>query len=451
MSVGMGPSDVHVVHCIDTEGPLRESLEATFERLRAMYGLEFEPDADTLRQLQAKAIDLNGLEAEVARSLSPALLAYHDSWESIDAMLQEVMSQEFRRRQPDSYGQDWVINWHCLDHVGFVANPRQRDLGFHRVFDHYRAVLQRYPGTRDAIHFHHHPVTFSRAAHLCATHYFAHVPMVFEILARRIIDRHWFPCVNRPGFHVTRPDSHWFLEQFIPFDFANQASAEDYSRQRDLAAGRFGDWRRAPVTWEPYHPSHDDYQVPGHCRRWIARCLNVGTRLRLLSEADVELAYEEAEQRRPVVLAVTNHDFRDIRPDIDRVRDLLAEAGRRHPSVRTRYCEAREAMRLAFGMPLDDQEFRLGLEREGQVLRVRATARTFGPQPFLAIRTASGEYFHDNLDFQTPFREWSYTLDENNFLPEAVSHVGVAASDEYGNVSVTVLDVSAGETSSQVY
>jgi hypothetical protein len=446
MSAGTKSPEMHVVHCVDTEGPLRESLDATFERLRAMYGLDFDTDPMTLRRLQAQEIDLNGLETEVARTLAPDLLAYNDSWAAIDTMLADVMSPAFRERQLDSFGQGWVINWHCLDHVGFVHNPRNRDLGFHRVFDHYRAVLDRYPGTRDAIHFHHHPVTFSRKAHLCATHYFSHAPIVFEILARRIIDRHWFPCVNRPGFHVTRPDSHWFLEQFIPFDFANQASTEDYSRQRDLAGGRFGDWRRAPATWTPYHPSHDDYQVPGQCRRWIARCLNVGTRLRLLTEADVELAYEEAEQNRPVVLAVTNHDFRDIRPDIDRCRDLLADVGRRHPSVRIRYCEAREAMRRAWGMPLDDQGFRLRLERHGTVLRVRATEKTFGPQPFLAIRTISGEYFHDNLDFQMPFHEWSYTLDENNFPPDAVSHVGVAASDEYGNVSVAVLDIGTGLT-----
>jgi hypothetical protein len=41
-------------------------------------------------------------------------------------------------------------------------------------------------------------------------------------------------------------------------------------------------------------------------------------------------------------------------------------------------------------------------------------------------------------------------LDENNFPPDTVSHVGVAASDEYGNVSVTVLDVATGETSDHI-
>lgn len=451
MTKGRQPSDVHVVHCIDTEGPLHESLTATFDRLRAIYGLEFEPSRETLRKLQEKEVDLKGLEGEVAKTLAPELLNYHGSWDGIDAMLDEVMSPQFRGKVPDSYGNGWVISWHCLDHVGFVENPRRRDMGFHNVFDHYREVLRRSKDLGDAIHFHHHPVPFSRSAHHCATHYFSHDPMVFRILARRIIDRHWFPCVNRPGFHVTRPDSHWFMEQFVPFDYANQASADDYSAQKDLSAGRFGDWRRAPATWSPYHPSHDDYQVPGDCRRWIARCLNVGTRLRLLSEQDVELAFEEAAQGKPVVLAITNHDFRDIRPDIDRTRELMAGVARRYPAIKTRYCEAREAMRRALGMPTTDQGFRLSVERTGNVIRVGSTARTFGPQPFLAIRTRSGEYFHDNLDFQAPFREWTYTLDQNTFPVEAVSHVGVGGSDEFGNVSVAVLDIQAGTVTSVVH
>ena len=37
----MEPSTVHVVHCIDTEGPLKETIHATFKRLEEMFGLEF--------------------------------------------------------------------------------------------------------------------------------------------------------------------------------------------------------------------------------------------------------------------------------------------------------------------------------------------------------------------------------------------------------------------------
>lgn len=33
----------------------------------------------------------------------------------------------------------------------------------------------------------------------------------------------WFPLVNRAGMHNERPDSNWFLEQWIPFDASNQS------------------------------------------------------------------------------------------------------------------------------------------------------------------------------------------------------------------------------------
>lgn len=110
-------STVYVVHCIDTEGPLYESLEATFERLEANFGLSLEPNAETLRRLQAGAVDLGGLEAAVRRFVDPHLLAYNDTWDKIDSMLEDCMSGRFRCRMADSAGGGWVYNWFCVDHV----------------------------------------------------------------------------------------------------------------------------------------------------------------------------------------------------------------------------------------------------------------------------------------------------------------------------------------------
>ena len=36
----------------------------------------------------------------------------------------------------DSFGNGWVFNWHCLDHVGYINNPRRRDMGYHNIFDY---------------------------------------------------------------------------------------------------------------------------------------------------------------------------------------------------------------------------------------------------------------------------------------------------------------------------
>ena len=109
-------------------------------------------------------------------------------------------------------------------------------------------------------------------AHKCASSY-VNSPELYQIITRRIIERNWFPVVNRAGFHCERPDSHLFLEQWIPFDLSN-LSTEDYSELEnsvDFRNGRTGDWRRSTTNWEVYQPHHDDYQIPGNCRRWIGR------------------------------------------------------------------------------------------------------------------------------------------------------------------------------------
>ncbi len=448
---------VHVVHCIDTEGPLYESVRATFERLRAMFGLDLEPSKEMLRRLQAGEVGLGGLEDAVRKVVDPQLLAYNDTWDKLDLMLHDCMSTDFRSRVRDSEGNGWIYNWFCVDHVDYDINPRRRDLGYHNIFDHYRQAVEESDSPQDGLHFHYHPHNFRREAHRCAAHWWASSDSLQQILARRVIDRHWFPTAHRPGFHVIRPDSHWFLEQFIPFDYSSQAvdSGEDEGAQSGGHGGRWGDWRRAPVTWEPYHPAHDDYQTPGSCRRWIARCLNVGTRFRLLTEQEVRQAFEEARAGKPVILSFTDHDHRDIRPDVDLVRALLASVARDYPDVSFRFSEAVEAMRNALVLPYQppcDLELSLkAVDDRGHVLEVSARTPTFGPQPWLALKTVAGTYHHDNFDIDIPHHQWRYVLDEDTFTLDALSAVGVGAANAYGASTVCVLDAATGKVEKSVW
>lgn len=451
-------STVYVVHCIDTEGPLYESLEATFERLEANFGLSLEPNAETLRRLQAGAVDLGGLEAAVRRFVDPHLLAYNDTWDKIDSMLEDCMSGRFRCRMADSAGGGWVYNWFCVDHVDFDSNPRRRDLGYHNIFDHYREVMRRNDSPQDGLHFHYHPHSFRREAHRCATHWWASSDSLYQAISRRVIDRQWFPAANRPGFHAIRPDSNWFLEQFIPFDYASQAMSPDSTDkavQSGTHGGRFGDWRRAPTTWAPYHPAHDDHQVAGSCRRWVARCLNVGTRFRLLTEVDVRQAFDEARAGLPVVLSFTNHDSRDMRPDIEAVRDLLAKVVPDYPDVPFLFSEAVTAMRGALGLPEEPPcslDLELSLAEDGShVLDVSTETPTFGPQPWLALKTKTGTYHHDNFDIDEPHRRWQYVFDDDTFRIGAVEKIGVASANAYGTTTVTLLDPGSGEFSRRIW
>lgn len=436
---------VYVVHCVDTEGPLtNEPLSTTFQRLRDIFGIEAEESAATLAAIQAKQFDCGGREDEVYEVFKPEKLNFNENWEMIDAMLARITAPEFRDALPDSFGDGWVFSWHCIDHIGIDYNPRGRVLGMHQVYDHYRNIIDNWPGCgHDRINFHFHPIPFTRNATHCATHYFAQGSEVYRAIAQRMIERRFFPSVNRAGLHTLRPDSHWFMEQFIPFDLSSQAMAAGESAQADMSGGRFGDWRRAPVTWAPYHPAHDDYQCVGNCNRWIGRCLNIGGRARVLGAKDCELAFAEAKVGKPAILAFTNHDFRDMEPDILAARDMIAAAAKANPSVKFKYVTSRDAFREALGLDTSTQpSFEIGWNRN--VLNVKAGKRIFGPQPFLAIETEDGAFNHDNFDFQRPYWEWSYTFDENQYPLDAVARIGIGACDEAGNAVVTVIDMKTG-------
>ena len=164
---------VYIVHCIDTEGPLYESVDATFERLREIFHLDLPASQDMLRRLQAGDVPLEGLEAAVQKVVDPHLLAYNDTWDKVDAMLAKLMSQSFRTLIPDSAGKGWIYNWFCVDHVDYDLNPRRRDMGYHNVFEHYNAQIRKTGSTQDGLHFHYHPHSFRREAHRSATHWWA--------------------------------------------------------------------------------------------------------------------------------------------------------------------------------------------------------------------------------------------------------------------------------------
>ena len=427
---------VYVVHSIDTEGPLYESLTATFERLEKHFGVSLPPSKENLAKIQRAEIDLGGREKQIAKAFSPQLLDYIDNYGKLDRMLEHIGSESFRNKMRDSFGGGWIYNWHCVDHIGYDVNPRKKDIGYHNIFDYYSEFIET-TNAPDKIHWHFHPTHHRKISHLNVNTYLRD-NKIFEIIARRIIERNWFPSVNRAGFHMERPDSHWFLEQWMPFDLSNQAFRES-EEQIDLAGGRFGDWRRAPDDWSIYQPDHDDYQIPGNCRRYIGRCLNVGTRMRCINEEEVRKAFKYADENGSAIMGFTNHDSRDMAPDVDHVRSLISAVKPDFPDVKFKFSDVREAFnRALFGRYEPPQKNLLegslkqtDIERQWK-LTVNSREKTFGPQPFLAVETKDGNFHHDNFDFQEPFRKWTYIFDEHTFPMNTVKRIGVSTNDVYG-------------------
>lgn len=445
---------VHIVHCIDTEGPLYEAPEVQFVRLRDRFGIsDLAPTRNNLMRLRRGEIDLGGREAEVQEHLNQHLISFLGSWPELDAMLDRATSPAFRNAMPDSFGGGWKYNWFCMDHIHYDYNPRRRDIGYHNIFDRYRDLVAEQPESGDAVHWHFHPMSTFRDANFCATHYFRG-PELFDILTRKIIERRWFPTVYRAGFQNERPDSHWFLEQWVPFDMSSMA-IEDHGQldeHVDFRNGRSGDWRLAPTDWSIYRPSHDDWRVPGNCRRWIGRGLNVMNRVASVDQNEMDKAFARAAAGQPSLVGVVGHDWRNLDPEVDFLRGLIRRSSEKFPSVPFKFQEATAAFREMIwpeGIPSSplklELKFHPATEEDVPFLEVAVVqGKVFGPQPFLALELKGRRFVHDNLDFSLCGTRWFYPFHSDTVALENVARVGIAANDRYGNLAVEVMDLSAG-------
>lgn len=442
---------VCLVHCIDTEGPLNETLKATFERLKNTFNIDLKPSHRNLELLQNKKIEFNdkNITEAVAKMLSSNLLSYKKNWTEVDEMLDRIQSSLFRKKLSDSFNNGWVYNWFCLNHVGYKKNPRKRDLGFGKVYDHYK---KRKLSKFDSFGFHFHPIAPKKNGIMCATSWLRESKILFEIISKYILDKNYFPTIHRPGFHTIRPDSNWFLEQFIPYDFSNQNSSlfnKEDQFQNDLSHNRFGDWSRSSFDWDPYHPHHDDYQVKGECRRWVFKCLNIGTRIRLLSDQEIRSAFESAKKNKKIVaLSFTNHDFREMEDSLIDLYDKIKKISKEY-KVKFMNCSAIEAARYVTKTKVIKKPgIVFSYEKLQGSLKILFCSKkpTFGPQPFFCYKTLNGKYYYDNMDIIKPFYKWSYVFDWQNHNWNEIEKVAAAVSYKCGSYEISIIGKNMRET-----
>ena len=421
---------LNVVHLVDTEGPLYEPLKITFDRINEIFGIKIQPNKKNFKKIIDKKIDLKlkkSLKKNFFESFNSEILTYKKNWNEINEQNNLLFTKKFRSNFKDSFGNYWKVNWNCVDHVNYASNPQKRALGYHKIFDYYKNKISK-SKIKDSLHFHFHPTSIPNIANTTGNHYFSNSNNLYQILCRRIIDRNWFPSVYRPGFHIENPDSNWFLEQFIPFDYSNQACS-----QINTNKDRFENWTKASSSWSPYHPDHDDYQKKGLCRRWIARCLNVGTRIALLNQKEVDKAFYERKKNKKVILAFTNHDFRSVKKDFFSVFDMIKKSSKKY-NIKFKFSDAKIAFQDIIGKPKKKIKFKIKLF--GDKIFISSDDKIFGPQPFLAIKTKNKKYYHENFYIKKPFKEWIYTFDRHSVKKNNVDIFAFAANDKFGNTCI---------------
>ena len=151
----------------------------------------------------------------------------------------------------------------------------------------------------------------------------------------------------------------------------------------------------------------------------------------------------------------------DIRRALLHGDDLTSPCGaiaNRKPiftDVPFRFSEAVTAMRCALDLPSEppcDLEMSVrAVDESTHILEVRSKTPTFGPQPWLALKTSAGTYHYDNFDIQIPFHSWQYVFDEETYPLNALSSIGVAANNSIGVTTVVVMEPETGKISREFW
>ena len=415
-----------VVYLVDTEGPLYEPIRITFKRIEEIFKIKLKVSKSNLNKILSEKINLNLNKKNYnlfKKAFNSNTLNYKKNFSELNTQNNKIFNSNFRSKYKDSFNKGWKINWCCVDHVNYKKNPQKKIIGFHKIYDYYYKLINKNK-VDDKIYFHFHPVPIKNISNTTGNHYFANSNNLYQILCKRIIDRNWFPSVYRAGYHIENPDSNWFLEQFIPFDYSNQST-----NQINLNYGRFENWRTAPTNWTPYHPDHDDYRRRGSCRRWIIRCLNAGTRISTINQKEVDKAFIQKKKNKKTILAFTNHDFRDMSKDIHEVYNMLKNSSKKY-KLKFKFTNAREAFHNEYGKCKKKLSF--SIKFKNNIFYLKSNKKIFGPQPFLAIKTKSNNYYHENFFIEKPFKKWRYTFDRNSIEINKIKFFAFAANDESG-------------------
>lgn len=424
---------VYFVHAVDTEGPLFEDLNEIFKRVKEYYGINIQASDDNLKKLQNKKIDCGKFTNAIAEMLRPDQITFKDTWDKIYKMMDELMSNSFRKRLIDKDGNGYVFNWFCVDHVGYNNNPRRRTMGFHGIHEEYQRILEKYNNKDDRIYWHYHPMSFSLDAHRSGNN-FNFTNFHNEILTRRIIDHSWFPAAFRPTSSI-RMDGNVWLEQWIPFELGNM-NVDDHETliNNQRLTGIYGldnDCRGAPTDWSIYNPDVRDYRKKGSLKRYIGRCLNVKSYTLEINEKELIKAFEKAEKGENVLVSVTNHDFRDMVSETSAFIDLVKFVSEKYSKIDFKWSNAVTAFRDVLGIERQ-KPVSLSLSISDNVLSVKSDKQIWGPQPFLAIKTKEGKYYTDNFINDDNFN-WRYSFDSWTIELDSINKIGVATNDLSGN------------------
>jgi len=195
-----------------------------------------------------------------------------------------VMDPSFRAGLTDSYGQPMKMTWWMM--AGNIFRYADNsNMPIPNIMTLY--LMKKYHGENvtacgDELSLHYH--TFFWSDYNGDGLYYWNQSKTFLeclddfnfTLAQFLLEEQVFPVSFRSGWHYMDNDWQAYLdERILPYSMHNAWPAKKLTDTEPL--DNVIDWSAAPSEFVPYHPSKDNYQIPGDSPGWQLRSLHIGS------------------------------------------------------------------------------------------------------------------------------------------------------------------------------
>jgi hypothetical protein len=348
----------------------------------------------------------------------------------------KVMDPTFRTPLVDSYGQTIKFTWWMMG-GNIFRYASNRNFPVPNIMTLY--LMRKYHGEAikkfgDEITMHYHTFVWTDYDRdgifwWNQAHKFTESQDDFDVtLAQYLLEENTFPVSFRSGWHYMDNDWQRYLDTLLPFSMH-----DDWPNVRVTTVEPIDnvyDWSKSSKEWVPFHPSYDNYQVPGSLKGWNLRSTHIGG----VDSAAMVAIFAKANAGVDQVACLWGHlpetDFPDNMQKIDRLAHIAAL---KYPAVKFRYCTAVEAMQRWRGtIDVTPPVVTISERRTGDNLTFVITTNEpiFQPQPFVAAKDIYERHTHLSAR-QTGTNEWTTT---DAVALSSLAKVGVAVTDTSGNL-----------------
>lgn len=353
----------------------------------------------------------------------------------------KVMDQSFRNQLFDSYGQTVKFTWWMMG-GNIFRYATNRNVPLPNVMTLY--LMKQYHGEAikkfgDEITMHYHTFVWTDydgdgIFWWNQAHRFSESRDDFDVtLAQYLLEENTFPISFRSGWHYMDNDWQGYLDTLLPFSMD-----DDWPNVRTTTIEPIDnvyDWSKSSREWVPFHPSAENYQLPGSLKGWNLRSTHIAN----IDSSAMVAIFAKANAGVDQVACLWGHlpetDFPDNMKKIDKVAHIAAL---KYPAVKFRYCTAIEAMQRWRGTSdvtppvVNISEYRTG---DNVTFVITTNEPIFQPQPFVAAKDLYERYYHLAAR-QTGTNEWTTT---DAIAVSTLAKIGVAVTDTSGNLQTAFM------------